>query len=104
MGAFSITRRKFLRILGILGIAVPATSLMGCDIRANVYKLSTDGRSACKACRNHAHYKIFKSAEIANSHRAHPGCNCKIKLIRVPREEAGRYFAAFPYYDRRTRG
>jgi hypothetical protein len=40
----------------------------------------TAGCSACKACQKHAKQKRFPTANAANNHRAHTGCNCKVVL------------------------
>ena len=106
-----LSRRVFLRLLAMAGLAVPVISMAGCDKnqsasrndgKVDAFKLSSRGRNACNACRNHARYKIFSSAKAADTHRAHAGCKCAIKLVRIPKVEAGQYFAEFPYHDRRV--
>jgi dihydroorotase-like cyclic amidohydrolase len=110
----TMTRRAFVRKLGRLSVAAPLVSMIGCEEddssgkdtndsgKVDAFKLSQRGRPSCNACREHARYKLFASAAIADTHRAHAGCNCAIKLVRISKEDAQRYFAEFPYYDRRT--
>ena len=106
MRTVSISRRTFLKGLGLIGIATPLLSTPGCggndDGKVDAFKLSARGMSACNACRAHARNKIFQTAVIADAHRAHAGCNCKIKTVRIPAADAQLYFADFPYYDRRS--
>lgn len=120
MRAASVTRRAFLRALGLLGLAAPLLSMTGCGAgdgksgstggtgsdpnKVDAFKLSARGLKACKACRAHARNKIFATAIIADAHRAHSGCDCKIKLVRISKADAQRYFADFPYHDRRSTG
>lgn len=46
--------------------------------RQTVFRLSTRNTRTCNACRQHARHKIFETFFIADSNRAHPGCNCPI--------------------------
>ena len=112
-----IPRRRFLGMLGLLGMAVPVVSLVGCsdddggggddgsrqpDGKVAAFKLSRRGQHACKACRQHARNKVFSSEAVANSHRAHAGCDCRIKRIWIAEADFNRYFAESEYYDRRN--
>ena len=102
------TRRAFLKGMGLLGIAAPLISTTGCggsdkdDGKVEAFKLSARGRNACNACKAHARNKIFQTSIIAGAHRAHAGCKCRIKVVRIPDADAKKYFAQFPYYDRRS--
>lgn len=108
MRSKSITRRSFLKGLGLIGVAGPLLSSTGCggggddDGKVDAFKLSARGRSACNACKSHARNKLFQTAVIADAHRAHAGCHCKVKLVRITAADAQKYFAEFPYYDRRS--
>lgn len=109
MASTSITRRAFLKCLGLLGITASTVSTTGCgggskknDGKVEAFKLSARGRSACNACASHARNKIFQTAAVADAHRAHPGCTCAVKAVRIPVAEAQLYFAEFPYFDRRS--
>jgi len=97
----------------MLGLAVPVLSMVGCDDetdnsaapppgKVNAFKLSRNGQSACRACKLHARYKLFVSRDAADTHRAHRGCNCVIKQVRISTGDADRYFANSQVYDRRT--
>jgi hypothetical protein len=72
--------------------------------RKHVYKLVADGPkydcsasdeknhncAGCNACQSHAKNKLFASKDAAEkeSHRAHPGCRCGVKVgRRVSREQ-----------------
>jgi anaerobic selenocysteine-containing dehydrogenase len=39
--------------------------------------------SSCRACRLHGANKLFASKEAADTHRAHPNCNCAIRVAGV---------------------
>jgi hypothetical protein len=111
----SITRKTFLKILGWIGLAGPFLLTSACSggsggdaggsgadaQEVEVFKLSTRGRHACTACRNHAKYKLFETRTAADGNRAHPGCNCLIKPIRIPGSDAETFFARSPVYDSR---
>lgn len=113
MKKVELTRRAFIRALGMVGLAAPLISMIGCGNsdssgssndpnKVDAFKLSARGLKACKACREHARNKIFLSAAIADAHRAHSGCDCKVKLVRISKTDADKYFSDFPYYDRRS--
>lgn len=102
-------------MLGLAGVAVPLLSVAGCGGgdddegggdddpgKVDAYKLSPDGQTTCNACKKHARNKLFTTAVIADAHRAHPGCNCKVKKVRIPAADAARFFRDFPYYDKRS--
>ena len=39
--------------------------------------------SSCRACVAHGANKLFASKDAADSHRAHPNCNCAIRVAGV---------------------
>jgi|GEM_PF-4978914 len=108
-----VSRRSFLKSLGLAGAAVPLVVMTGCGgdnddegddndpNKVDAFKLSARDTGACNACKKHARFKIFSTAVIADAHRAHAGCKCTVKRVRISAADAQRYFADFPYYDRR---
>ena len=109
----SMTRKAFLKLLMVLGLAGTAPGLAACggssggnggggnQATTGAFRLSRRGQAACNACRQHADNKLFANAAAADSHRAHAGCNCRIKPIRITAAEFKRFFATDPVYDRR---
>ena len=89
-----ITKREFLKILGISSTSLFASGLLADELQAKsdgldnaaikeaaqttIYHTSTRGRKSCRACRNHAVNRMYRSREAADQNRAHPGCNCRI--------------------------
>lgn len=57
-----------------------------------VYRLTTRGRRACKACKIHHRYVIGATASALDDRRAHPGCNCPIVRQIVTTGEFARLF------------
>ena len=110
----SLTRKAFLKLLMALGIASAAPGLAACgggsggngganQSTTGAFRLSRRGQSACTACRQHAANKLFATAAAAASNRAHLGCDCRIKPIRISSADFKRFFAADPVYDRRLK-
>ncbi len=109
-----LSRKAFLKLLGLLGLAGPAVLATGCgsdgggggtpaDVtKVEAFKLSRRKQASCRACANHARNKVFDTQAAADANRAHPGCNCRIKVVRIPRDEAAGFFADGPVYDRRS--
>jgi hypothetical protein len=112
----SITRKTFLKILGWISLAGPVLLSSACGggggsgdpggdgaapQKVDAFKLSTRGRDSCKACKNHANFKLFKTRTAADINRAHAGCNCVIKVYPILVSDADIYFARSPIYDRR---
>ncbi len=48
-----------------------------------VFRLSTRNTRTCNACRQHARHKIFETFFVADTNRAHPGCNCPITFQSI---------------------
>jgi hypothetical protein len=61
--------------------------------------------STCRACRNHAAAKRWPTAEAVR--RAHPNCDCTVRVMKVPRPLFAQMFGAGvvlrPEYDLRSR-
>jgi hypothetical protein len=57
-----------------------------------VYRFSTRGRRACKACRIHHRYVVGASLRALDEGRAHPGCNCPILRQVIPVGEFAKLF------------
>ena len=95
-----ISRKQFLQALGLLagagavacggGFGGPP-GLAAPDV-FTVYKFSTRGRHACRACANHARNKLFATPEAAYARRAHDGCNCLVRTLRVGKEQFDEWF------------
>ena len=87
------SRRKFLRsaagatyvgvIAGTVGLG--RSALAQGDSTEMVFRLSTRNTRTCSACRNHARYKVFETGFLADTNRAHPGCNCPVTDQRIDR-------------------
>ena len=116
----TLTRKAFLRLLAALGLSSVAVGATGCgssssgggdgggpppgNDRVQAFKLSSRGHHGCRACKNHARFKLFQSAAAANSHRAHAGCDCAVKVVEISATDAATYFAQGPVFDRRSAG
>ena len=101
----STSRRGVLKALGATGAAAAAflagtarsraQTLPTVRVRAAqrfVYRLTTRGRRACKACKIHHRYVIGATPSALDDRRAHPGCNCPIVRQIVTAGEFGRLF------------
>lgn len=60
--------------------------------RKPLYRFTTRGRHACRACSVHHRYVVGASARALNAKRAHPGCNCPIEVQIVTIGEFTRLF------------
>ena len=84
------TRRGFLaRSLagaGALAAGLPLHGTFASHKRLKVYALDPHGDKtcgschSCRACLAHGANKLFASKGAADSHRAHPNCNCSIRI------------------------
>lgn len=83
------TRRDVLKCLAVAGVAVassvivPDQALAAAKHRHRVakfmvFRLSTRKTEACRACRVHHRFIVFRSFFLADANRAHPGCDCQI--------------------------
>ena len=52
-----------------------------------VFRLRTRDTVACKACRKHHRYVIFRTRKDARANRAHPGCDCPIEPQWIERKK-----------------
>jgi hypothetical protein len=119
MSLRTLTRKSFLRVVAALGILGVTALQTGCGSsgggdggghepppvdggRVRAFKLSSRGKKGCKACTNHARYKLFETAAAADANRAHGGCDCTVKAVTISTADADRYFAQAPVYDRRA--
>lgn len=103
-----MTKREFLKILGLSGTSLFASELLIDALLAseqnrnfaaapivaapNIYHTSTRRRRACRACKSHAVGKIYSSREAANKNRPHPGCNCRIVEEQISWQNYARAF------------
>jgi hypothetical protein len=96
----AVDRRAFLRrtVAGLGASALmsmPAVQHAEAATRKKVktaYRLSTHGRRECSACKIHAAKRFYISADIANTDRAHRGCNCGIVTQDLPQSLWSCYF------------
>lgn len=58
-----------------------------------VYRLRTRGTKACRACQLHHRFIIFRSRILADTNRAHVGCNCPIVTQEISK---ARFRMLFP--------
>jgi hypothetical protein len=85
----ALTRRGFLaRTLagvGALSLSLPLRGTLAARRRLPVFVLDPNGGkhcgscSSCRACQSHGANKLFASRVAADTHRAHPNCNCAIR-------------------------
>jgi hypothetical protein len=99
------TRRDVLRAMSASG-ALAAVLLAGPANAAGVpllrisfgkrfvYRFTTRGQRACKACRLHHRYVVGATEKELERSRAHPGCNCRILTQVVTATEFARMFPA----------
>lgn len=102
-----IGRRAFLQLLGFGLVALlpdPASALGGRAKKKVVYRLSSRGHHACKACKAHAANRFYKTQAAAEADRAHAGCGCKIVEQRIKPRLVKRYFKRGDVYDLRWEG
>ena len=94
----TVSRRRVLRYSGgiaaaaVAGVvsargvwAAPATTRTVYSLDPASCVVSHDGKTdctACKACHGHAQ-KLFSSAQLANSRRAHRYCNCIVRAEEI---------------------
>ena len=57
-----------------------------------VYRLRARKTRACRACRRHHRYIVFRSRLLADSNRAHPGCDCPIVVQAIKKQVFRRLF------------
>ncbi len=114
----TLTRKAFLRLLAALGFSSVASGTIGCggsgggdgggvepppgNDRVQAFKLSSRGHRGCRACKNHARFKLFQNAAAADANRAHAGCDCAIKVVEISAADAATYFAQGSSFDRRS--
>jgi hypothetical protein len=102
-----IGRRQFLQLLGFGAVALladPAAAARGGAKQKTVYRLSSRGQHACKACKAHAANRFYRTRAAADADRAHAGCGCKIVEQRIKRRLAKKYFKRGDVYDVRWEG
>lgn len=89
----ALTRRGFLArtLTGAAALAagLPLHDTFAARKPLKVYILDPRGDktcrscSSCRACVAHGANKLFASKAAADTHRAHPNCNCAIRLAGV---------------------
>jgi len=97
------SRKSFLARTAVLeDLSAITTAVAEDELKVAVYKLSTRKLHACKACHGHATNMRFATADEADATRAHPGCNCKIKPVKITDAEyAARLAGGATKYDLR---
>ena len=97
----SRSRRNFLKGIAAVGTAVTVPFGWADHAEAAkkkkeviVYRLQSRGTVSCKACKLHHRFVISLKREIADKHRAHPGCNCPIVEQKLSRRAFRLLFAA----------
>ena len=96
-----LTRRQFLALSGTAAVVAALLPLTGCGGTASstaeaqglfVYRLSTRGKRASQASKQHNANMLFATWEAADTNRAHPGDRSRIVRVNISPSRFERLF------------